>query len=195
MIRLLMLRLRVGLSLLVLIAALAPFSISAQSPESIEESGGAFGDAPTLQDARPKGASGLLLPRFVSIKSDAANVRRGPGPDFPLLWQYQRRNLPLEIIGEYDGWRQIRDHQGAEGWMKAPLLSGTRSVIVRRSAHAVTLRAVPDATGGVVALVQPGVIGTLDDCKRGWCEVEVDSYDGWLPRDQIWGVYPFEFSQ
>ncbi len=185
-----MLRPRFSLSLLVLMASLVPFSISAQSPESIESSG----DAPALQDARPKGTSGLPLPRFVSIKSGAANVRRGPGPDFPLLWQYQRRNLPLEIIGEYDGWRQIRDHQGAEGWMKAPLLSGTRSVIVRRSAHAVTLRAVPDATGGVIALVQPGVIGTLDECKHGWCEVEVDSYDGWLPRDQIWGVYPFEFS-
>ena len=191
MTRLLMLPLRVGLSLLVLMAALAPFSISAQSPENIEASD----DAPTLEDARPRGASGLPLPRFVSIKSDAANVRRGPGPDFPLLWQYQRRNLPLEIIGEYDGWRQIRDHQGAEGWMKAPLLSGTRSVIVSRSAHAVTLRAVPDATGVVIALVQPGVIGTLDDCKRGWCEVEVDNYNGWLVRDQIWGVYPFEFSQ
>ena len=103
---LLMLRPHVGLSLLVLMASLVPFSILAQSPESIEGSG----DSPALQDARPKGISDLPLPRFVSIKSDAANVRRGPGPDFPLLWQYQRRNLPLEIIGEYDGWRQIRDH-------------------------------------------------------------------------------------
>ena len=191
MTRLLMLRLCIGLSLLVILAALAPFSISAQSPDSME----AFTEPQSSQDERPKGASGLPLPRFVSIKSDAANVRRGPGPDFPLLWQYQRRKLPLEIIAEYNDWRQIRDHQGSEGWMKAPLLSGTRSVIVRRSAHAVTLRAVPDATGGVIALVQPGVIGTLDTCKGGWCEVEVDSYDGWLPRDQIWGVYPFEFTQ
>ena len=183
------LRLCMGFSLLVLLTASAPFSASAQSPQNVE----AFTEPQNSQSERPKGASGLPLPRFVSIKSDAANVRRGPGPDFPLLWQYQRRNLPLEIIGEYDGWRQVRDHQGAEGWMKAPLLSGARSVIVRHSAHAVTLRAMPDDTGGVIALVQPGVIGTLDDCKGDWCEVEVDRHDGWLQRNQIWGIYPFEF--
>ena len=189
------LRLCLGLSLLLFMAALAPSSISAQAPREPQTSYQASYKNGALQDTRPLGASGLALPRFVSIKSDAANVRRGPGPDFPLLWQYQRRNLPLEIIAEYNDWRQIRDHQGGEGWMKAPLLSGTRTVIVRRSAHAVTLRATPDATGGVVALVQPGVIGTLDMCKGDWCEIEVDSYDGWLPRDQIWGVYPFEFKK
>ncbi|CAI8413205.1 MAG TPA: hypothetical protein DIT66_04565 [Rhodobiaceae bacterium] len=163
--------------LLLLIAVLLPLPISAQ----------------TARDTRPTGDSGLPLPRFVSIKSDAANVRRGPGHDYPLLWQYQRQGLPVEIIAEYGAWRQIRDHQGAEGWMKAPLLRGLRTLIVRQSAHAVTLRATPAATGGVIALVQPGVIGTLEDCEGSWCEIEVDNYDGWLQRDQIWGVYGFEF--
>ena len=185
------LRLYMGFSLLVLLTASAPFSASAQSPQSVE----AFTESQNSQSERAKGASGLPLPRFVSIKSDAANVRRGPGPDFPLLWQYQRRNLPLEVVAEYDDWRRVRDHQGEEGWMNAPLLSGARTVIVRRSAHAVTLRAAPDATGGVVALVQPGVVGTLEACKGDWCEVEVGRYDGWLPRNQIWGVYFFEFSE
>lgn len=185
------LRLYMGFSLLALLTASAPFSAAAQSPQSVE----AFTEPQNAQSEKAKGASGLPLPRFVSIKSDAANVRRGPGPDFPLLWQYQRPNLPLEIVSEYDDWRRVRDHQGEEGWMKASLLSGARTVIVRRSAHAVNLRAVPDATGGVVALVQPGVVGTLKACKGDWCEVEVDKYDGWLPRDQIWGVYPFEFRE
>ncbi len=185
------LRLYKGFSLLVLLTALATSSASAQSPQSVE----AFTEPQNSQSERAKGVSGLPLPRCVSIKSDAANVRRGPGTDFPLLWQYQRRNLPLEVIAEYDDWRRVRDHQGEEGWMKATLLSGARKVIVRRSVHAVTLRAVPDATGGVVALVQPGVIGALEACKGDWCEVEVDRYHGWLPREQIWGVYPFEFSE
>ena len=179
-----------GLFLLVLLTASAPSSL-ALSPLSVQ----AFTEPQNSQSERVKGASGLPLPRFVSIKSYAANVRRGPGPDFPLLWQYQRRNLPLEVIAEYADWRRVRDHQGEEGWMKAPLLSGARTVIVRRSAHAVILRTVPDATGGVVALVQPGVIGTLETCKGDWCEVEVGRYDGWLPRNQIWGVYFFEFSE
>lgn len=180
-----------GFSLLALLTASAPFSAVAQSPQSVE----AFTEPQNSQSEMAKGASGLPLPRFVSIKSDAANARRGPGPDFPVLWQYQRPNLPLEVVSEYDDWRRVRDHQGEEGWMKATLLSGARTVIVRRSAHAVKLRAVPDATGGVVALVQTGVIGTLKACKGDWCEVEVDKYDGWLPRDQIWGVYPFEFRE
>ena len=103
-------RLYMGFSLLVLLTASAPFSASAQSPQSVE----AFTEPQNLQGERAKGASGLPLPRFVSIMSDAANVRRGPGPDFPLLWQYQRRNLPLEVIAEYDTGAARCDHQGEE---------------------------------------------------------------------------------
>lgn len=174
--RLVILRICLALGLFVAVAALLPFSIAAQ----------------TGVDNRPLGDSGLPLPRFVSIGKSEANVRRGPGEDYPLLYQYRRRGLPVEIIAEYGQWRQVRDHEGAEGWMHARLLRGTRSVMVRQAANALTLRNRPDAAGGVVALVQSGTIGRLEDCENGWCEVDLGSHEGWLQRDMLWGVYAFE---
>lgn len=176
--RLVILRIGLGLVLLVSVVALLPFSIAAQ----------------TTTDERPLGDSGLPLPRFVSVSKGEANVRRGPGADYPLLYQYRRRGLPLEIVAEYGQWRQVRDHEGTEGWMHARLLRGNRSALVRQAANALTLRSRPDGAAGVVALVQSGTIGRLEDCDGQWCEIEFDGHEGWLPRAMLWGVYPFEFN-
>jgi SH3-like domain-containing protein len=176
--RLVILRLGLVMALLSIIVALIPFSISAQ----------------TGADHRPLGASGLPLPRFVSINKSAANVRRGPSEEYPLLYQYQRHGLPLEIIGEYGQWRQIRDHEGSEGWMHARLLRGGRTVMLRQAATAHMLRNRAKADGGIVALVQPGAIARLDACDGDWCEIEVKGHTGWLNRDALWGVYDFEFN-
>lgn len=175
--RLVILRLGLALGLLIVIVALLPFSIAAQ----------------TKGDERALGASGLPLPRFVSVNKSAANVRRGPSEDYPLLYQYQRRGLPLEVIAEYGQWRQVRDHEGGEGWMHARLLRGARTVMLRQAANAHMLRNRPAATGGVVALIQPGAIGRLEECDGDWCEIDLKGHEGWLRRDALWGVYAFEF--
>ena len=44
------------------------------------------------------GASGLPLPRFVSLKSDRVQVRQGPGTDHKILWVFNRVGLPVEVI-------------------------------------------------------------------------------------------------
>ena len=44
------------------------------------------------------GGSGLPVPRFVSLKSDRVNMRKGPGTDYPTAWVYRRAGLPLEVI-------------------------------------------------------------------------------------------------
>lgn len=173
------LRVVIGVCLLAMVGAVAPFSIA----------------APSGRDERALGDSGLPLPRFVTIAQNKANVRRGPGEDYPLLWQYTRRGLPLEIVAEYGQWRQVRDHEGAEGWMHGRLLRGERAVMVRELANALPLRRQPSATAGTVALVQSGAIGRLKDCENAWCEVDMGGHDGWLPRDLLWGVYDFEYNR
>src|SRR5262245_66067382 len=47
--------------------------------------------------AKSDGPSGLPLPRFVSLKTDKINVRRGPSSEHQVAWVYQRRGLPVEI--------------------------------------------------------------------------------------------------
>ena len=75
-------------------------------------------------------ASGLPVPRYVSLKSDRVNLREGPSKDHRTTWVFQRAGLPVEITGEFEIWRKVRDSEGAEGWVLHSLLSGRRTVLV-----------------------------------------------------------------
>ncbi|MET0407983.1 MAG: SH3 domain-containing protein, partial [Hyphomicrobium sp.] len=62
-------------------------------------------------DSPPLVGSGLPVPRFVSLKSDRVNLRNGPGTDYPTGWVYRRAGLPVEVIKEFETWRQVRDSE------------------------------------------------------------------------------------
>ncbi len=69
------------------------------------------------------GPSGLPIPRFVSLKAEKVNVRRGPSSDHPVAWVFQRKGLPVEIVAEFENWRRVRDAEGEEGWILQNMLS------------------------------------------------------------------------
>jgi SH3-like domain-containing protein len=139
-------------------------------------------------------ASGLPLPRFVSLKSDRVNVRAGPTKDHQVAFVFTRPALPVEIVAEFETWRRIRDWEGSEGWVYHSLLSGRRTAIVSRSAKddLVTLHQTPTVASEVVARLEPGVVGMVKTCKDGWCRITGESFDGWAVQDRLWGVYPGE---
>lgn len=142
-------------------------------------------------DAAPE-TSGLPLPRFVTLRAEEANMRTGPGEQYPIKWTYQRAGLPVEIVAEYHTWRRVRDWQGTEGWMHASMLTGRRSFIVTGETR--SLRAAADAASPIVARIEPKVTGELDRCPAAgtWCRVRIDGLRGWLKRSDLWGVYPNE---
>jgi SH3-like domain-containing protein len=132
----------------------------------------------------------LPVPRFASLKSSEVNLRTGPGEDRPKLWVYQRAGMPVEIIEEFDTWRRIRDYQGVVGWVSGNLLSGKRTAIITEARR--TMHESPDPASPAVAEVDPGVIARLEECRGEWCRIEVKGYEGWLKREEFWGVYPDE---
>lgn len=136
------------------------------------------------------GPSGLPLPRFVSINSDRVNVRKGPGQQYPIVWVYRRKGMPVEIVAEYEQWRQIRDRDSGLGWVQKNLLSGRRTALVTGAVR--SLRKDPRDDASPVALLEPGVIGEIKRCKGEWCEVKIRNYSGWMRRNDLWGVYPEE---
>lgn len=155
------------------------------------------------QQTPPEGAvpagSGLPVPRFVSLKSDRVNMRNGPGTDYPTGWVYRRAGLPLEVIKEFEGWRQVRDADGAEGWVLQSFLSGRRTGLVlpweRKASKTVPVVAVfssDSASSSVVANVEAGVIANLHSCDGRWCRISVDEYNGYLEQKKLWGVYDGE---
>lgn len=133
----------------------------------------------------------LPLPRFVSIRAETANARRGPGLDQRIDWQFVHRGLPLEVTAEYGQWRRVRDAEGQGGWVHHSLLSGVRTGLVRGEGP-VPLRAAASDAAAVRALAEPGVVARLEACAGAWCRVASGSVEGWLPRAALWGVGPDE---
>jgi SH3-like domain-containing protein len=136
--------------------------------------------------------SGQPLPRFAALRSDNVNMRVGPNTSFPIEWTFQRRDLPVQIIGEFQLWRRIRDPDGAEGWVHQSTLHGRRTALVRPPAGAteIVLRRRPEAEAPAVARLRPGVIVRLRACEAGnaWCEAQAGPHQGFLRRAELWGV-------
>ena len=128
----------------------------------------------------------LPLPRFVSIKTGEANVRRGPSLSHRIDWVYQRRHLPVQITAEYGHWRRIRDREGAGGWVHYSLLSGVRYVVI--TGENVAFHREPASNSQLAARAESGVIGKLGDCGLVWCEVSADGISGWVSKEEMWGV-------
>jgi SH3-like domain-containing protein len=132
----------------------------------------------------------LPIPRYVSLKAKEANARRGPSLSHKIDWIYKRENIPLEIYGEYENWRRVRDFEGLGGWVHYTLLSGIRYVLVKD--ELLEMRLLPSSNAQVIARVPQHNIAALDKCNIDWCRVIDDGYKGWVSKSGIWGVYENE---
>ncbi len=152
------------------------------------------GALPALAASEVGTASGLPVPRYVSLKSDRVNVRAGPTKDHDVAWVFTRSGLPVEITAEFENWRRIRDWEGAEGWVYHSLLSGRRTAVgvLRSKDELVPLSASPETTGSVTAKLQSGVVASVRRCNGAWCRISGDGFEGWIPQERLWGVYPNE---
>jgi len=137
--------------------------------------------------------AGQKLPRFVSLHSDQVNLRVGPGENYPIEWVLTRKEMPVEIVKEFENWRMIRDWQGTEGWVHERMLTGKRAVVIKGGVR--TLHRQPDPASPAVARAQPGVIAKLLECRAEWCRIDAADHAGWVQRGDLWGVYPDEIVQ
>ncbi|HXG78381.1 MAG TPA: SH3 domain-containing protein [Methyloceanibacter sp.] len=158
--------------------------------------GGAAAEEGVKQAAvEPKGKAALPVPRFVSLKSDKVNVRKGPSTDQAIVWVFSRAGLPVEVIAESDNWRRVRDSEGADGWVFHSLLSARRTVLVipwAKGDERVPLYSSKSTGSRAVAQLQAGVLGNVMECDGEWCHVSVDDYSGYVEQDKLWGVYKGE---
>ena len=130
--------------------------------------------------------TGLPLPRFVSLKGNKVNLRRGPSLDYKIDWVYIRKNLPLMIVSEFGHWRKVIDFEGYSGWIYKDLLSGSRYIIVNSEETLLRNKAGFDSLGK--AILKREVIGKLIDCKGLWCFVRIKNMRGYVLAEHIWGV-------
>ncbi len=184
-----------GLTGLFVLAGIAYAVFGARS-DATAGSTGASGEITGLIPALPArslGKSGLPLPRFVSLKTDRVNVRRGPSSEHDVSWVFTRKELPVEIIAEFEHWRRVRDSDGEEGWVYQSLLTGRRTAMVapwRKSS--VPMHAEPSTVSAKVAYVAGGVVGRVRSCDGKWCRIDASGFEGFIDQAMLWGVYPGE---
>jgi SH3-like domain-containing protein len=138
--------------------------------------------------AAPVLAQEKTPPYWASIASGQAMTHTGPGRNYPNVWLYQRRDLPVRVIKKYETWRLIQDPDGAQGWMLVTMLSDRRTAIVK-SGEPRPVRVEPSAGAKVHYLAEQGVVGRIDKCKGdGWCRIEIGKKDGYIRTSDLWGV-------
>ncbi len=134
--------------------------------------------------------SGLPVPRYVSLKFGKVNGRKGPSLEHPILWQFQRKGLPLIVVAETDNWRKVRDSQGEESWVRRVALSGVLMALTRQEVDIMTR---PREDARISAVAQPNVLLQLGKCNDAhWCKVKSsEGYKGWVRRRHLWGAQSF----
>ena len=131
--------------------------------------------------------TGLEIPRYVSLKSDDANIRVGPSKNYPIEIKYIKKNYPLKVLEEYEDWRKVEDFKKNIGWIHKSLISGTRTGIVVSNNNK-TIKLLNTLGGDLIGEIGKGNIVFLEKCKIDWCLVSSGNYKGWIDKKYIWGV-------
>jgi SH3-like domain-containing protein len=135
--------------------------------------------------------TGLEIPRFVSLKSNEVNLRVGPSTNYPIELMYVTKNLPVEIIDEFDAWRKIKDHRGTIGWLHKSLIQGERFALTGyKNNNDVFLYNRPN--GSIIGAIKKNNILDLKRCVLHWCKLSHKNINYWVLKKNIWGIYEIE---
>jgi SH3-like domain-containing protein len=137
--------------------------------------------------AVPVAAQDKQPPYWASIASGQAMTRAGPGKNYPGVWLYQRRDLPIRVVKKYEHWRMIEDPEGTRGWMLVSLLSDRRTAVVKPGEPR-PIHAKADGASRVRYKAEQGVVGRIEKCRSGWCHITVGKREGYIRTSDIWGV-------
>ena len=133
----------------------------------------------------------LGVPRFVSLRNSEVNLRTGPGNRYPIMWVYQEKGYPVEVIDEYELWRQIREVDGTTGWVHRTQITGVRHALVLEECP---LANAPRVGSKTVAVAQKGTIGRILKCPKSsdYCLLEFGEIKGWMAKSMFYGLYQGE---
>ena len=131
--------------------------------------------------------TGLEIPRYISLKSNDANMRVGPSQNYPIEIKYIKKNYPLKVLEEYEEWRKVEDFNKNIGWIHKSLISGIRTGIVLSNDNQ-NIKLLNTLGGNVNGEIGNGNIVFLQKCKIDWCLVSLGDFAGWIDKKYIWGI-------
>ena len=124
---------------------------------------------------------------WASIASGQAMMRAGPGRNYPGIWLYKRRDLPVRVVQTYPNWRKIEDPDGQQGWMLVTLLGDPRTAIVKPVGPR-DIRVTPAANAAVRYRAEAGVVGQNEQYDPKWRKFSVGNHIGWIAKTDVYGI-------
>ena len=126
--------------------------------------------------------------QYVSVKKDGVNMRSGPNTNDEILWEVFK-GFPLKVLEEKKKWANVEDFEGDKGWIYAPLLTSTKTVIVK--VDTANLRVGPGKNYEMRATVKYGVVFTPGRIEGDWVQVNhADGTSGWIYKKLLWPELP-----
>jgi SH3-like domain-containing protein len=122
---------------------------------------------------------------YLSITTDNANVRTGPGTNYPASMELFQ-GYPLKIEKKEGEWFKITDFENDSGWVHESIVKKADTVIVK-SGKSINMRSGPSTKDSIVADVERGVVLTRISDEGDWTNVRHSSgTTGWIHNSLLW---------
>lgn len=119
----------------------------------------------------------------LSVSSDIANIRSGPGTTFKVLWQIEKYH-PVVIIQKKGNWYQFKDFENDRGWVHSSLLSDIDTVITKKSCN---IRSGAGTEHKIVFTAEKGIPLKVLKRNTAWLHVQhADGDKGWIFKSLVW---------
>ena len=123
---------------------------------------------------------------YLILKNSEANVRYGPGFDYPIKYVYKKKNLHVKIIDKKENFKKIIDFKKNSGWIHASQLKKGKSFILLKDK---ILFSKPTKHSKPLFKIAKGRLLLVKKCKKNWCRVKTENFLGWVKADEVWGLY------
>jgi len=120
------------------------------------------------------------------IRVGKANIRHGPGEQFPVAWQVGK-GFVLKKIAEEGEWLQVRDMEGDGGWVHVSVVRKRPVVVV--TSETANIRVGPGTNHGLSFKAVQGVVLDYLDRTGDWLKVSYSGEGaGWIHQSLVWGA-------
>ena len=120
----------------------------------------------------------------LSVSSDTANIRSGPGTNHDILWKVEKFH-PIVILEKTNAWYHFRDFEADEGWIHESLVHKTPTVITK--SETANIRSGPGTKNKILFPVDKGIPFKVLNKKGKWIHIQhADGDTGWIHNSLVW---------
>ena len=123
--------------------------------------------------------------KFLSLKNNEVNVRVGPSKQYPIKFTYNKKYLPIEVLGKSSTWRKVKDLENNSGWIHISQLSKKKTAINTNNNSLLYKK--PTIYSKKIAKLEVGRLIIIKKCKKKWCRIITGNYSGWIFKKSLWG--------